>query len=297
MRKYKSKLLLLTFFALLTFGIFRLYDNLTDGFSIDHITYALPSKPEWETSPPPENLESILDQTFTYLGKGSQSYVFLSEDKKYVIKFFKFRHIKPNPILNALPHIGPIATWQDYRAFRLNKKTSRVFNGYKVAHDYNKNASGLIYVRLNQEPPLDRSIIAYNKLGFEQKINLNHTIFIIQEAAETTETVLENAFQQNDIELVKQRIEQLIALYTSEYQKGIYDKDHAILRNTGFIGDRPIHFDVGNLTIEPSMKDPAVYQKDLDIVLGKLDAWLNKYHPNLIFIFDSTYSNKESELL
>lgn len=277
----KGKILISTFGAALAiFGIFRLYDHLSDGFSIDHITYSLPFKKEWETSPPPQQLDLILEQPFTYLGKGSQSYVFLSQDKKYVIKFFKFRHIKPNPLLNALPHIGPIATWQDYRQFRLQKKITRVFNGYKVAHDYNKEESGLIYVRLNQTPSLDKTIIAFDKLGIERKINLDKTIFIIQEAAETTQNVLEKAFEQHDIELVKKRIQQLIALYIREYEKGIYDKDHALLRNTGFIGDRPIHFDVGNMTMDPNIKNPEVYKKDLAILTGKLDAWLKDNHPD-----------------
>lgn len=273
----KNKFLIATLAVIAVICAFRFYDYLTDGFSIAHITYPLPSKNEWETSLPPKELDSILDQTFTYLGKGSQSYVFLSADKKYVIKFFKFRHIKPNPFLNSLPHVGPIATWQDYREFRLNKKISRVFKGYKTAHDYNQKESGLIYVRLNQDPPLNKSIYAYNKLGMGQQIELNHTIFIIQEAAEPTEKVLEKALQNNDRDLINKRIEQLIALYISEYQKGIYDKDHAILRNTGFIGDRPLHFDVGNLTYDPSIKDPALYQKDLEIVTKKLDDWLKNH--------------------
>jgi hypothetical protein len=276
----KSNILILSIAALSIFGIFRIYDELSDGFAIDHITYSLPNNEKWETSPPPPQLDAILDQPFTYLGKGSQSYVFLSQDKKYVIKFFKFRHIKPNPVLNALPHIGPIAHWQDYRNARLAKKINRVFNGYKVAHDMNSDDSGLIYVRLNQNPSFDKTIIAYDKLGIEKKIKLDKTIFIIQEAAETTQHVLEEAFQNNDIDLVEKRMQQLIALYLREYQKGVYDKDHAILRNTGFIGERPIHFDVGNMIIEPSIKDPKVYNKDLAILISKLDSWLKENYPD-----------------
>jgi hypothetical protein len=279
MLRRKWKILFFVFAVISIVGIFRLYDHLSDGFAIDHITYSLPFKDAWETSPPSPQVELILEQPFTYLGKGSQSYVFLSQDKKYVIKFFKFRHIKPNLLLNSLPHIGPIAYWQDYRYSRLQKKINRVFNGYKVAHDKNKEESGLIYVRLNQTPAWNKVITAYDKLGIEKKINLDKTIFIIQEAAEPTESVLENAFKHNDLALVQKRIQSLIDLYVREYNKGIYDKDHAILRNTGFIGDRPIHFDVGNMIIDPNIKNPEVYNKDLAILISKLDAWLKAHHP------------------
>jgi hypothetical protein len=268
------KILVCATLATVFFGTYRYYDYLTDDFRISNITISLPYKTEWETSKPGEEVSDILNQTFSYVGKGSQSYVFKSKDQKYVIKFFKFKHVKSGWFLNALPHIGPIATWQDYRDFRHQKKINRLLQGYKIAHDLIADESGLVYVHLNQIPPLNQTVTVFDKMGFERKIDLDHTVFVIQEAAETTEDILKEAIKKNDQDLINRRVNQLIAMYIREYQKGIYDKDHAIWRNTGFIGEQPIHIDVGNLVIDTSMKDPSIYQNDLDLVIHKINDWI-----------------------
>ena len=82
------------------FGIARLYYRLTDDFRLANITYELPFKPSWKvpslTKEEYSRLAQITNQKFTYIGKGAQCYAFASEDGEYVLKFFKFKHLKPN---------------------------------------------------------------------------------------------------------------------------------------------------------------------------------------------------------
>ncbi|MBI3237041.1 MAG: hypothetical protein HYZ48_05010, partial [Chlamydiales bacterium] len=65
----------------------------TDGFSRYKICSDLSFHPEWETPPPDVDLSCILDQPFHYLTKGAQSYVFVSADDRYVLKFFRIYHL------------------------------------------------------------------------------------------------------------------------------------------------------------------------------------------------------------
>src|SRR5205085_10468413 len=85
------------FAILIIFGLSRLYYRLTDDFRIANITYDLPFTPPWKvphlTLDEYKNLEKILSQTFSYIGKGAQCYAFKSEDGKFVLKFFKFKHL------------------------------------------------------------------------------------------------------------------------------------------------------------------------------------------------------------
>src|ERR1700722_2869530 len=85
---------------LLIIAVFRLYFVATDDIRVSNFTYELPFNSKWEvSSPSPEQkalIDKILSQNFTYLGKGAQSYAFESQDQKFVLKFFKFKHIKPS---------------------------------------------------------------------------------------------------------------------------------------------------------------------------------------------------------
>ena len=53
-------------------------------------------------------------------------------------------------------------------------------------------------------------------------------------------------------------------MYISEYKKGIYDRDHGVMHNTGFVEDYPFHLDVGKFSKEESMRQVKFYKKDLE---------------------------------
>ena len=83
------------FLCLATFGVIRLYYNLTDDFRISNISYQMPSRSEYnfELSPAQKQIvDNALAQKYHYIGKGAQVYAFASEEGNTVIKFFKFKH-------------------------------------------------------------------------------------------------------------------------------------------------------------------------------------------------------------
>ena len=96
--------------VLLVFGAVRAYYRLTDDFRLSNISYPLPFQENLQI-PPLAELEraqiiNILSQNYSYLGKGAQSYAFRSQDGQYVLKFFKFKHLKPNVLEQYLPNIS-----------------------------------------------------------------------------------------------------------------------------------------------------------------------------------------------
>src|SRR5207253_11328582 len=93
----KSFRKILTFF-LLGSALYFLPDvwkMMTDGFSVARITSELPQGISWDTLPVSASEESALhcavDQPYRYLGSGGQCFAFISQDNRYVIKFFKTR--------------------------------------------------------------------------------------------------------------------------------------------------------------------------------------------------------------
>lgn len=261
----------------------RLYFRLTDDFRLANMTYELPYHKEWEIQPldPEENeqLEAVLAQKFYYIGKGAQSYAFSSEDNKYVLKFFKFKHLKPHWFVELFPPIPPFSDYRNKQAVRKQKKLDGVFAGYRLAYDVHRGDSGLLFIHLNKTHDLHKSVIVYDKIGLQREIDLDSVVFLVQEKAKTTRSVVDDALKSGDLALAKQRIRQIFDLYMSEYNKGIFDKDHGVMHNTGFVGDRPIHLDVGKLTKNDAMKYPEEAQKDLTLISRKFNTWISANYP------------------
>src|SRR5437868_4094151 len=95
LKSYCKEICVLLTVIVALYGGGRLYFYLTDGFAIENITSQYPYDVKRETrsitQAEQQQIHSILSQKFSYLGKGCQSYVFVSEDDNYVLKFFKYQ--------------------------------------------------------------------------------------------------------------------------------------------------------------------------------------------------------------
>ena len=93
------------------FVAMRFYYAMTDDFRLQNISYPEKMRPistPYFATIDQQLLEPIFAQRFFYLGKGAQSYAFSSEDGVFVLKFFKFKHLKPNWLMQILPDFPPL---------------------------------------------------------------------------------------------------------------------------------------------------------------------------------------------
>lgn len=255
----------LTFIVIVLFvGVFFLWDS----FSLRNITY----DGEVENVPPlsldekeQTKVDAILNQPFTYLGKGHQSYAFISGDGQYVLKFFKFTYLRPSWFI---------------RETTRQKKLKRMFIGYHLAYTYDRDNTGMVFVHLSKSTNLMKTLTVADQFGIHHSVNLDHVFFVIQQKAIMTKKVLKDLLNQGDLEAFKLRLDQLIALYLSEYSRGLFDGDHNILSNTGFLPDQAIRIDVGRLALRQEFKNPDIYGKDLRKILSKrIDRWIKSGYP------------------
>lgn len=279
----RRRILWILAFSIILFGLARLYYRLTDDFRIANINHEIPYHAEWNTpslsQQEKNHLNAILQNKFLYIGKGAQSYAFVSEDQKYVLKFFKFKHLKPSLFVDLLPPIPPFEQYRDKQIKRKQKNLNSVFTGYRLAYDLHKEDSGLIYIHLNKTNDLKLRAKVKDKIGIERTIDLDPIVFVIQEKGKTTRAVVIELLNKGDLALVKHRIRQIFDLYMLEYKKGIYDRDHGVMHNTGFVGEKPIHLDVGKLTKDDRMKQPKFYREDLEKIGRKFTTWLKANYP------------------
>lgn len=266
------------------YGLFVLYEEVTGDFRIANITYDLPYQAAWDSSPldvkEQARIDQLLDQPFHFLGKGNQSYAFESQDQKYVLKFFRFKHLKPSWFLEWMPAIPFLAEDQKKKERSKQKRLERVFRSYKIAYALDQDNTGVLFIHLNRSKHLQQTMTVIDKLGFKHSVELDSTIFILQEKGRICKEVLGELLKKRKVSETKQKIRALLDMYVSEYKRGLYDKDYNLMHNTGFLNEKPFRLDAGRLHYCEEMKIPSIYISDLEkIAATRIDKWLKSYFP------------------
>ncbi len=283
--RWYKKFILFTLAIAAIYGVGRLYYRVTDGFLEENIHYSLPYDARWESpllsSERKNEIEAILTQKFYYLGKGCQSYVFRSEDDKYVIKFFKYQRFKPQTLLNIFAFIPAVDTYRQQKQEIKKKKLDYLFSSWKMAYDELQPETGVVYVNLNKSEEWNHSLIVYDKVGLKHELQLNSLEFMIQKKAKMLCPELLELKKNQDFSTAKKLVDNLLGMLLSEYERGYADNDHALMQNTGVYDNKPIHIDVGQFVQNSIAKDPKVYQQELFNKMWKFRLWLGRHYPEL----------------
>jgi hypothetical protein len=224
----------------------------TGKFTVLRITSNLTYHPEWETSPlsPAQESEvkNLLNQPYTYLSKGVQSFVFASEDGQYVIKFFRHDHL-------ALPFWSKFLPRKDPKLAKKNRKLGKDFLSYKIAYEILKKETGLVFLHLNKTKNFNQTLDLVDKLKIHHPINLDNYEFLIQKRASLLYTALDQMIEENRVEDAKATLTKLVQLLAYRAQQGVSDKDPDLNTNFGVIGIDPIQIDVGRFRKGPVRLD------------------------------------------
>lgn len=272
------------------YGLGRLYFQLTAGFTLANISSDFPYHPEWEVRSLREEEQAVLmqalDQPYHYLGKGCQSYVFLSQDKEFVIKFFKYQRFRLQPWLTYSPPLPALVKYREQKLEKKGQKLAGFMQSWKVAFEHLKDETGLIFVHLNKTTHLHKELLIYDKIGRAHQINLDQTEFCIQRRADMLCASLLDFKKRGDIQGAKQLIVDLLDLIVSEYHRGLADNDHALMQNTGVAQGKPVHIDVGQFVINDDVKETAVYHQELFTKMYKFKLWLKEEYPELALFLE-----------
>ncbi len=213
-----------------------------DGFQICKISSDLPFNPVWEVAAVEDtelaSIKKVLDQPFSYLSKGSQAFVFVSEDQKYVLKLIRYSHIRPS-------------FWEELtspaKCSELEAKLARDFTSYKIAYEDLKAETGLLFLHLNKTDLFHQNLVIVDKIGICHTLDLDKTDFILQKRVDPLYPHLKNLMDEDKEEEAKRVISHLVALLTSQYKKGIINTDVDLFKNFGCLEGSAIELDVGSL--------------------------------------------------
>lgn len=271
-------------FALLLYGMGRLYYKVTGGFTIGNISSTLSYDKRWQTHIPEENkqkIDAILSQKFTYLGKGCQSYVFISDDGQYVLKFFKYQRFRPQFWLPYLTFIPWVDQYYNFKIEQKKEKLEKIFRSWKIAYEELPEQTGVVFIHLNKESDFNQTLLIKDKMGFDHQLDAGQMEFLVQKRADMLCPTLDRFIEKGDIEGSKHLLDRLIVMIHSEYLNGYADNDHALMQNTGVIDGRPVHIDVGQFIYNDLVKDPGIYHQELYNKTFKFRHWLRKKNASL----------------
>ena len=247
------------------------------GFHPEKVIYSLPYKPEWNPEPREEKdrelITQIYNQPFHYLGKGARSWAFVSEDGKWVIKFFKNRYLTPH-FATLLPDWFPRKRWREQKKNKVS--LTRVFDGYALADKYDREGTALVEIHLNQTKTIRKKLACFDKNGNAHFVDLDKAHFVVQKRAETLPEILARLLQAGKQNEAVNTLKQVFSLYKNQWDQGLFDEGNGILRNNGFVDGKAVHYDVGKLILTQKAKDPEVQKEKIAIMQRKIDQWLEK---------------------
>jgi hypothetical protein len=290
MKKNFQRACLFFLLGILLYFLSDWYRKATDGFSIARITSQFPEGIIWKdstltTANIPHLGTDALDQPYRYLGSGGQCFAFVSQDNRYVIKFFKTRFVKFGSLtFQTLPFFPEAA-----RKRKIEKalfKLRRDFTSYIIASDDLKEETGVLYIHLNKTTDLNKKLRITDKLGIKRTLELDRFEFAIQGRAELAYPYIDSLIQKKELDKAKAALCSLIDISLARCKKGIYDEDAKIERNFGFLDDKPIFIDIGRFVKDPSREDRTVYRKDLRNIVYQLRLWIQSNHPDLVLYFN-----------
>lgn len=284
-----SEILLNTTLIVLCFFLVKTFcDSQTSGFRIKKIQGSIPDIEDWKIDSLFQDADlSCLDQPFYFLEKGCQAYAFMSKDKKYVIKFLKFRKIKPSFSLRLLSRFPCFQKQYLKKLLRLRKRIKKECKSYQIACEDLSKESGLIFARLQKNYPLNRYVTVVDKIGMARQVFLDQVVCIVQKKASLIYPGLSQIIQAEGEKGAQIVIDNLIEFFIQRGKKGILDLDPKINKNLGLVGPQAMQIDLGRLCRDSNQRNPRILHKEIKRIIVPLQEWLNLHHPSL-----ATYLNQ-----
>ncbi len=251
------------------------YFEMQDGFLISNIVLQEPfvSPIDSVCSKNSNEIQKALLQPYIYSTKGRQFYCFISQDRKYMLKFFKCQRLEL-----AFYHriFCSEKSVKEKIAYRKDRQ-KRLVESCILASQNIPEETGVLYAHLNTTDTLNTIVQINDKLGFTHKIHLDRVPFILQYAGKPIVKELLTLLKEKKMDLLNKRALQVVELFIRRAKKGVFDVDQGfILRdNIGFLDDAAIHLDIGTF-YEDTQDNAKKHLKEEFEAIAPLREWLKE---------------------
>ncbi len=238
-----KKLLPLVLFIALVSILDRCLWKANKGFCLHIIEAPIPSLPEH--NPPMTFPKEIFSKPFYYLGKGAQSFVFESEDRQTVIKFYRYpSHLRRFPWTHH--PLGYLMSTSRRAVKEYNLKRLQLsFHSFFLAAQLLPKETALLYVHLRPTSHLHQKAHLIDSLGSHYNLPLDSIAFIVQKKAVSFLPAFKKALSLEKHDTCKHMIRELIHMIEKRCRHNLTDLDNMDNDNYGWLEESAIHIDIG----------------------------------------------------
>jgi len=208
-----------------------------------------------------ESVRSILNQPFSYLTKGVQSFVFLSADQRWIIKFIR------------LPRYVKRRSWKGKSSNLVNLQ--RTLKSFQTASSFLEKETGVIYSHLQPTTVWNQTLHLIDRYHREHFLAIDDLLFAIQQYGNPFFSI----FNTLEMEEAKILITKTIDLFLTLYEKGFIDRDPILERNFGIYEKEPFIIDIGQLEFCGDLPSRKQYIKEMT---HSLHVHLSQGSPELL---------------
>jgi hypothetical protein len=225
----------------------------TSHFTNSRIISTHDFDPEWECDNPLE-VEQILAQPYHYFTSGGQSWVFLSDDGQWVVKFFDFR-----PTWHDVAKVLHLPeSWCPKLTDRQIKRRETHIKGYILAASRFRDGCGLVGVFLNGKQVGEHYLTITDPSYCKHRIDLSKCAFVVQRKAEPLPDRIQTLLKTGDTKEASLALSAVLNLVAERTALGLGDGDVVNFhKNLGFIGNKAIYLDAGGFIDAPEFLNPA----------------------------------------
>lgn len=222
-----------------------------------------------------EEIQSILDQPFYFLGRGQQAYAFESSDGKYVIKFLRMPKYHP-PFWTKLPLLPSFLA---AKGAKVTKRRDSFWKScqrsVKLAERELMHEMGLIFCHLEQTDDMQKFVTIYDRSKVSHLVDLDRYAFILQRKMEPIAPYLLSLYEKNSEDEIIKTIASFKEAISYRSHKKIGNKNRNCMRNMGLLDGKVQEFDVGELRVDPNLDSGLEMQKSTK----QLKMWLEVNMP------------------
>lgn len=243
-----------------------------------------------------QELNSLFNQPFYFIGEGKQCTAFVSRDGKYVIKFLLQKPLAVKKRVLGLPDHFPFNLFKTYKVKMKADRKKSLQAAFMLSYREIPEQTGTFFVHLNSTNERFIRPLILDQKGSVVSIDVNKTQFIVQKRAQHIKPVIMDLMWDGKFEEAKGRIDQLLDLLYECAQKQVVDDDSGLVRNNniGFVDSRAIYIDTGKLRKVNAPLARSDFVKDLKR-LQPFYRWLQTYYPNLALHYEAQQRKKIGE--
>lgn len=196
----------------------------------------------------------ILSQDFVYLGRGSQSFAFASDDGSYVLKLF---------IFDSMDSFSHRLFEKSFDSGMIQQKAIHTFDACKLACQFLPQETGVLFVHFNTQKKSLPTVRLIGPAWKRQEIHPEEFCFVLQKRALGLDEVLMQACLLSDKDRFFSMVDQLNRLLTRRIDCGIANTDPTLFENFGVIDGQVAEIDFGNYVFCPEIftKSRSEYEK------------------------------------